>query len=498
VTAGRYRFGEVSVRGILGQIRTGQVISAILGAIWAIVMLDLSPSGGGAVAAALGLMAAAVVATVPLGGLTVEQWLPVGLAWLVTLLSGRTGGGREAPVDGTVVALPTPSGAREARVTRGPRPSPPRELAGVRIVSIPYAGRPLGVISERGGRRLTLLLAGRAPGFALADESEQQQRLAVWGDVLASASRSAIRRIGWVERTAPAQGDGLARWLHEQRDPETPLNGPLGRSYLELMDSSAQATREHQVILEVQIDASLLRKDVGKRREQALINAAERVAQTLQRARVQIDGALTAGGIARVLRVAFDPYALPQLAALRAASGTDELSEASAWPAGTKANWGHYRCDGALHATFEISGWPRADVGPAFLGPLLGPSEQVRSIAVTFEPLDPLRSLRQAEHEITRDETDRQTRLRFGQVETSRQRHASEAARHREAELASGHNEVRMAGFVTVSARDLEELEVACEEVIAQAGRANLELRQFYGQQSKGFTFTLPLCRGLR
>jgi hypothetical protein len=354
------------------------------------------------------------------------------------------------------------------------------------------------VIAERGGRRLTLLLVGRAPGFALADESEQQQRLAIWGDVLKAASRSAIRRIGWLERTAPAQGDGLARWLHEQRDPELPLNGPLGRSYLELMDSSAQATREHQVILAVQIDASLLRKDVGKRREQALISAAERVAQMLQRARVQIDGALTAGGIARVLRVAFDPYVLPQLAALRAASGRDELSEAAAWPVGTKCSWGHYRCDGALHATFEISGWPRAEVGPAFLGPLLGQSEQVRSIAVTFEPLDPLRSLRQAEHEITRDETDRQTRRRFGQVETSRQRQASEAAREREAELASGHNEVRLAGFVTVSARDLEELDVACEEVIAQAGRANLELRRFYGQQSKAFTFTLPLCRGLR
>ena len=498
MTSGRYRFGELSTRGILGQIRTGQVISAVLGAIWAVATLDVAPSGGGALAAVLGLIVAAIVATVPVGGLTVEQWLPVGLTWIVKLLRGRTRGRHEAAVDGTVVALPTSSCVREARVVRGPRAAPPRGLADVRIVSIPYRTRRLGVISERGGRRLTLLLVGRAPGFALADESEQQQRLAIWGEVLKGASRSAIRRIGWIERTAPAQGDGLARWLHEQRDPELPLNGLLGRSYLELMDASAQATREHEVMLAVQIDVGLLRKDVGNRREQALISAGERVAEMLQRARVQIDGALTAGGIARVLRVAFDPYARAQLAALRAASGTDELSEAAAWPTETRASWAHYHCDAALHATFEISGWPRAEVGPAFLGPLLGPSEQVRSMAVTFEPLDPLRSLRQAEHEITRDETDRQTRRRFGQVETSRQRQASDAAQQREAELASGHSEVRLAGFVTVSARDLEELEVACEEVIAQAGRANLELRRFYGQQAEAFTFTLPLCRGLR
>src|SRR6202042_3382557 len=147
----------------------------------------------------------------------------------------------------------------------------------------------------RGGRRLTVLLVGRAPGFALADQAEQQQRLAVWGEVLKGAGRGGGRRIGWVERTAPAQGDGLARWLHEQRDPDMPLDGAIGRSYLELMDSSAQASREHEVVLAVQIDAGLLRKDTRGRRHDAAIAAAEQIVQGLERARVQIDAALTPG-----------------------------------------------------------------------------------------------------------------------------------------------------------------------------------------------------------
>jgi hypothetical protein len=151
-----------------------------------------------------------------------------------------------------------------------------------------------------------------------------------------------------------------------------------------------------------------------------------------------------------------------------------------------------------VHATFEVGGWPRAEVGPAFLSPLLGACEPVRSVAVCFEPLDPLRSLQQAEYDLTRDETDRQTRRRFGQVETSRQRQASDAARAREAELAAGYAEVRLAGFVTVSGRDHGELEVACEELVGHAGRANLELRRLYGQQAEAFMFTLPLCRGLK
>jgi hypothetical protein len=477
-------------------VRTGQALAVVAGGGWAVLALDFSPSGTGALAALLGLLAAVGVATMPFAGRTFEQWIPVAAAWAVSRLNRP---GRVYGPSGTTVVLPTgTTHSRSPGVRRPARPAPPRPLRGARILKVPYRGRSVGAVSERGGRRLTVVLVGRAPGFALADEAEQQQRLAVWGEVLKGACRSAVRRIQWVERTAPTQGDGLARWLHEQRDPEVPLDGALGRSYLELMDTSAQATREHEVLLAVQIDASLLRKDTDGRREDAVIAAAEQIAHGLERARVQIDAALTAGGLARALRTAFDPYVHPQLAALRAGGGGDELSEQAAWPTGTREAWTHYVADGATHATFEIGGWPRAEVGPAFLGPLLGPSEHVRSVAVCFEPLDPLRSLRQAEYEITREETDRQTRHRFGQVETARQRQASESARLRETELASGHAEVRLAGFVTVTANSTDELEVACDEVVTQAGRANLELRRLYGQQAEALTYTLPVCRGLR
>jgi hypothetical protein len=495
----RYRFGEQSRRGPLGSVRPGQAVAAGAGALWAIAAIDASPSPAGAAAALLGLAAAAVCATVPVAGRTIEQWLPVAFGWALAG-AGKRPGSRPAQMgtDGVVVAMPGADASELPRIVRATRPTPPRELRGLRIIGIPYRGRTLGVLAERASRRMTLVLVGRAPGFALADESEQQQRLAVWGEVLKGATRGAVRRIQWIERTAPAQGDGLARWLHEQRDPSVRLDDALGRSYFELMESSAQATREHEVLLAVQVDATLLRRDDGEQREQALITAAERLASTLERARVELDAAPTPGGLARMLRVAFDPYVRPQLAALRAGGGGDELSTAAAWPTATVSDWAHMRADGAIHATFEVGGWPRAEVGPAFLGPLLGPSDHVRSVAVVFEPLDPLRSLRQAEYEITRDETDRQTRRRFGQLETARQRHAADAARLRESELAAGHAEVRLAGFVTVSGRDQDELEAACADVVTHAGRANLELRRLYGQQGHAFTFTLPLCRGLR
>jgi hypothetical protein len=50
---------------------------------------------------------------------------------------------------------------------------------------------------------------------------------------------------------------------------------------------------------------------------------------------------------------------------------------------------------------------------------------------------------------------------------------------------------------VTVTAGDPEELAAACAEVEQSAHQAHLDLRRLYGQQAEGFTWTLPLARGL-
>ena len=174
------------------------------------------------------------------------------------------------------------------------------------------------------------------------------------------------------------------------------------------------------------------------------------------------------------------------------------LGEANAWPLGAREAWDHYRSDGAVHATYWIGAWPRTEVSPLFMDALLGRSSVVRTVAVTFEPVTPERSIRETEAAITRDRADRELRHRFGQLETARQRMTQEATLRREAELAAGHGEVRLSGFVTVSGRDLDNLRRASSEVLEHAARARLELHRMYGQQADAFTFTLPLCRGLR
>jgi hypothetical protein len=402
-----------------------------------------------------------------------------------------------APAHG-IVAAERPGQLR--RLVRPASPDAPAAVRGVRIDEAPYRDHPVGVLTEQRGRRLTAVLACRVLAFSLLDPEAQERRLARWGLILAGTAGGAVRRLQWIERTAPAQGDELARWLHDERDPAVPLRGtPIIESYLELIGATTKATHEHEVLIAVQIDTRRVADRGQAAAVSALVEQAERVAQGLEAADVTVLGALGPGQLARTLRTAFDPYARAELAAVEAAEpDRDGLAEANAWPLGAREHWEHYASDGALHATFWIGAWPRVDVSPMFMDALLGHSHVVRTVAVTFEPIAPDRSTREVEAAVTRDRADRELRHRFGQADTARHRQAEEATVRREAELAAGHAEVRLAGFVTVSGRDLNDLRRACSEVHEQAARARLELHRMYGQQAEAFTFTLPLCRGLR
>jgi Putative type VII ESX secretion system translocon, EccE len=492
-----YRFGPLERRGILGPLRAGQGLVLAAGALLAIVVLDRSPTAGGAFVATISFGVAVVLAVAPAGSRTVEEWAPIAAAFMLRWVTGGTTFRSLAPSRG---ARSTDGGGPNRRSLEQPLPDAPASVRGVRIIEAEYRDRPIGAFSEQQGRRLTAVLACRVVAFSLLDAEAQERRLARWGLVLSGAASTPIRRLQWIERTAPAQGDELARWLHAERDPAVPLRGtPMIESYLELIGSSTKVTQEHEILIAVQVDARRVRDRDADATARALVEQTERIAQALEAAEVRVLGALSSGQLARALRTAFDPYGRAELAALEAADPRrDGVAEVGAWPLGAREAWDHYRSDGAVHATYWIGGWPRVDVSPMFMDALLGRSSAVRTVAVTFEPIPPERSTREVEAAITRDRADRELRHRFGQSETARQRQAQDATLRREAELAAGHSEVRLAGFVTVSGRDADELRGGCSQVLEHAARARLELRRMYGQQADAFTFTLPVCRGLK
>jgi hypothetical protein len=484
-----YRFGPLERRTLAGPMRSGQIFAIGAALVVAMVLVEAVPNAVGLFAGISVLVFAAALTSVPVGGRTCDEWTPVAAAFVTRMVMRRTRFRSPAPG----------SGHRRNAEKSLPDIALPSELAGVSLVDINSEGRQFGAFAEHRHRRLTAVLVCRAVSFALLDPEVQERRLAQWGLLLASLPGTAVRRLQWIERTAPARGDELARWLHEARDPDLPLRGtPIVESYLELIGTSTRVTQDHEVLLAVQVDGARVK---GRHEEidRLLADETQRIAHALEGAEIRVQGALASGQMARALRTAFDPYARSELAAIDAVTGRKGvLAKHESMPLGAQEEWDHYRCDGACHATFWVSGWPRVEVSPMFLDALLGSSATVRTVAVTFDPIAPERSTREVEAALTRDRADRELRHRFGQTETARHRQSQDAAARREAELASGHTEVRLSGFITVSGRDLTDLERACAEIHQQAARARIELHRMYGQQAEAFTFTLPLARGLK
>jgi len=288
-----YRFGPVERRGIFGAARAGQVLVLGLGLTACVAILDAAPSIGGASTAGLVAIAAVAMGFLPLGRRTADEWGPIAIAFVLRRLSRSAAFRSRAPTRGSRLRPgPTPQ-------VRDTHPDAPGSLSGIRILDQPYGSGRIGVISARKGRWLTAVLACRVLAFALLDPEAQERRLARWGLVLSSTASTPVRRIQWLERTAPAQVDELARWLSSERDPAIPLRGtPMVESYLELISTTARVSHEHEILMAVQIDSTRVRERGRDAAMRALVDHTERLAQGLEAAEVSVLGALTPGQVA--------------------------------------------------------------------------------------------------------------------------------------------------------------------------------------------------------
>lgn len=520
----RYQFGPLEHRGLIGGLRSGQVALVGGALVIGVGLLYLLPVGINAFAALGLVLLAAAVAFWPVRGRSVEEWTPVVFAWLGRRVRGRHRHRSRAPVIGARLKFGA-SANGNGKEPEGPELPVhlPDAVGAVEILSVPYRGGTIGVLKES-PTFFTAVLQCRVRSFGLLESSEQERRLAGWGEVLSSfaGERIPIRRLQWVERTVPSDGDEVTRYFSEERDRAVPLSSPSIRSYIELIDAAGSVTQDHELFVAVQLDArrarSAIRKLVRARGEEEqprdrrgrirqvdeaacdlLRREAETLVNRLEVTDIRVDGALPPAALSRCLRDAYDPYGRTNRTRLAAReAGRNGAGPGRAWPVAAEESWTHYQTDSALHVTYWIAQWPRVEVGATFLSPLLMQTPVLRSIGVTLEPISPMRSMRAAEQAMTSEMADEAMRERHGFVTSARKRLQQHATSRREEELAAGHAEMRMAGFVTVSARDEDELDRACAEVEHAAQQSHIELERMYGQQATSFTFALPMCRGLQ
>jgi hypothetical protein len=349
------------------------------------------------------------------------------------------------------------------------------------------------VVADRGAGTYTAVLPLRGHDFALLGPDDQDRRVAGWAGLLASLARegSVVHRVQWVAATVPDDGRGVRAHLAERA--VLGADAPARRSYAEVLDEAAGGAYRHDVHLAVALRPGR-RSGAASRWPgwrgpagacAALLREVGSLGRRLGEMDVAVGSALSPGDLGTLIRRAVEPEPV-----------AGEVGTTWPWPLATRAHWDHLQADGTVHATYWIAEWPRVDVGPDFLGPLLlGPVR--RAVSVVMEPLSPSRATRQVEQARTADLADGELRRRGGFLATARRQREADLLRQREGELADGHASFRFSGYVTVTAATAERLAAACEATEHAAGQCRLELRRLYGDQEASFAFTLPLCRGL-
>jgi hypothetical protein len=215
--------------------------------------------------------------------------------------------------------------------------------------------------------------------------------------------------------------------------------------------------------------------------------------RALDGADIMVEGVLGPDAVRRVIGDSFAPAGG---AARPGCEPADAGGSPWPWPMAVEPHWDALRTDATWQATYWIAEWPRVDVTPDFLGPLLF-SPLRRSMVLTMEPVSPSRAARQVAQARTADIADGELRRRGGFLNTARHAREKESVEERDAELADGHAQYRFSGYVTVTADSREELAVSRAALEQAAGQARIDLRLLFGEQDIAFACSLPLGRGL-
>jgi Putative type VII ESX secretion system translocon, EccE len=492
----RYRFGPLERRGLIGSMRPGQLLVLGTTVLLTIMVVETLRNGAGLALGAMLLSVGGLASFVPFSGRTLNEWVPVVASFLSRKMAGRD---------------QWRSGAAEAgtRFIGGEIPvRPPDPIGRVELLAFPFRGVELGVLADRSNGTYTAVIQARARSFVLLDPEDKAQRLAGWAGVVAGLARegSPISRIQWLERTVPDDRNALNRYLREALDPSIGLDALPLQSYLRLTQAAGPVTEAHELYIALQLSASKAAKAIkqagGKDTGACMVLAREldTMARRLEQAEVEVLHALGPRRLAATIRLAYDPNARTNLARLGSIdpSREDGVSARNAWPQTTRTYWSHYRTNDVVHCTYWIAEWPRIEVGPDFMAPLLVQTRCMRTVSVTMEPVPPLKAMRAVGFAKTADIADEELRQKLGFIGTAKRRNQAEAVARREQELADGHADVRFSGYITVTADDTEELAAACGEVEHAAGQCRLEIQRCDGEQEIAFTWTLPMCRGLK
>jgi hypothetical protein len=470
------KFSRLSKRGIILGLSLSQLVVLGIGALTLLVAL-YTAGGAGLVIAMPVLVTCAVLAWGSVGGRRIVAWLPITAVWVWRTATGQREFRRRITRPRPAGILALPGDAASLRQWHD-------EETGAVMIHDPHAAT------------LTAIIGVTHPAFTLLDPAEQQRRVTGWGRVLATTCRSGrIASVQVLERTLPDLGRGLANWWNSYGTHDDTW---ASKTYAELIDQAGPAGERHATTISIALDmkaASRAIRAAGNgirgtaavlRQEMTTLTAALRAADLTP------GDWLTPGDLALILRTAYDPGVATALER----QGSLGRDLATAGPVAINESWGSLRSDSAHHAVLWISEWPRSQVYPGFLAPLVHTTGVRRAISLHYNPIRTDLAARDLRRKKTEHISDAAQRRRIGQIEDAQQTAEYADVLQQEADLTTGHGLLRLTGLLTLSAGDADELERVVAAVEQAAIQASCETRRLWGKQAQSLTAAaLPLCR---
>lgn len=462
----------------LGLVQCGLIGGAITVAVLAIT------AGVPIPIAALPILIGAVASFARAGGHPLWEWIPLGLGWV---WAGWTRGRRwHAPLP----LWPTDEAA----------PLPPC-LKGLDIIDLPWRGAgKLGAVRDTERHTLTAIIPVSGPQFIVETRAEQERLLAGWGDVLGqfAVERGVVSHVAWSDLARPSGMQQHLAWIDEgPRGDEHPA---ASASYRELLEMATATAVSHDVVVSITVARERLsrqRSGTGTAAEhlaRALVSSTEALLRGLRSAGLAAADPLGAQHIQRLLRSRIDPITVT--APSRKGRLVERLSlvrASTAGPLAVHTDWQEIHIDGAFHRTWWIGSWPRLAQPPTWLEPFLSGGGVTRTMTVVLVPVSTHQSRRRIERDLVKLESDAATKEEKGRRVDARHRRATQALLDREEELVAGYPEMAYVGLVTVSAKDLDELDAHGEVIEQLARETGMDFRLLDARQDLAWAAALPL-----
>ncbi|WP_207346038.1 SCO6880 family protein [Arthrobacter sp. E3] len=358
-------------------------------------------------------------------------------------------------------------------------------------------------VVDRQGHEAIAVLRCTTTSFALLDDDDKSYAVQAWSRVqTAMAQRPAVARLAIQDYTVPYPSTALREFYDRAKAPTRIEDVRWGdKSYLDLI-AAAGSTMIHELFVCLVIDTAKARRrirDAGGSlvgMDHVVASEVEALTTGLKTHGVTVDEWLPGPKLTAVMRGAFDPEAVTRLAALEQDS---EAAPMTAGPMAVEEHWSYLRTDSGFHQTFWIAEWPRQQVFPGFLHPVVYVGNFRHTVTEVIRAIPSDQALRDIRSAHEAHDTRRRINARFDRPLTREQRAEEEEVAEREDEIVAGHGDVRPAAYITITADTLDDLARCRQQLESAAAGAFVELRLLAGQQWPAFVAgALPLGRGLK